>query len=67
MPRDSIRKRFSSFLNFPEKLPSIKEATRLLIEEALERTLRNQSHAAKLLGISQQALSKRIKSWNGDT
>ncbi len=51
---------------FPENLPTIKDATRLLIEEALERSEGNQSHAAKLLGISQQALSKRLKSWSDD-
>ncbi len=46
---------------FPPKLPSIKEAVRLLILEALRRCEGNQSRAAKLLGVSQQALSKRLK------
>lgn len=42
-------------------LPSIKHATRMLIEEAMHRANNNQSIAASLLGISQQALSKRLK------
>ncbi len=56
----------TSTLRFPEKLPTIKEATRLLVEEAMERSEGKQSHAAKLLGISQQALSKRLKAWNSE-
>ncbi len=66
IPQDNKRKSEGAFVSFPEKLPSLKEAARLLIEEALERTQGNQSHAAKLLGISQQALSKRLKSWNDE-
>ena len=46
---------------FSEKLPSIREATRLLIEEAMKRADGNQSIAAGILGISQQALSRRLK------
>ncbi|HRY18713.1 MAG TPA: helix-turn-helix domain-containing protein, partial [Candidatus Competibacteraceae bacterium] len=36
--------------------------TDLLIQEALRRSGGNQTAAAKLLGISQQALSKRLRS-----
>jgi len=43
------------------ELPSIKEVTQLLVDEAMKRSNGNQSVAAKLLGISQQALSKRLK------
>ena len=46
---------------FGEELPTIKRATQILMDEALQRTLGNQSQAAKLLGISPQALSKRLK------
>lgn len=46
---------------FSEDLPTLKEATQLLIDEALRRANGNQSHAARLLGISPQALSKRLK------
>jgi len=47
---------------FPSNLPTIREATEMLIREALNRCGGNQSKAAKLLGVSQQALSKRLKS-----
>ena len=48
-------------ITFAEQLPTIKAATRLLVEEALKRSGGNQSIAAGMLGISQQALSKRLK------
>lgn len=48
-------------VTFSSRLPTIKEATELLVAEALKRTDGNQSVAARLLGISQQALSKRLK------
>lgn len=48
-------------ITFADPLPTIKQATRLLIEEAMHRAGNNQSTAASLLGISQQALSKRLK------
>jgi transcriptional regulator with PAS, ATPase and Fis domain len=51
----------TSSILFPEKLPTIKQVTELLVEEAMRRANYNQSAAAKILGVSQQALSKRIK------
>ena len=48
-------------LEFGAHLPTIRRATELLIAEALKRTRGNQSLAAGLLGISHQALSKRLK------
>ena len=48
-------------ITFSYRLPTIKEATNLLIDEALRRSDGNQSKAARILGISQQALSKRLK------
>jgi DNA-binding NtrC family response regulator len=48
-------------LQFPEDLPTIKESTRRLVEEALKRADGNQTVAARMLGISQQALSKRLR------
>ena len=50
-------------VTFGDPLPTIKQATRLLIQEALQRTGFNQSMAAGLLGVTQQALSKRLKGW----
>ncbi|MCP3872738.1 MAG: sigma-54-dependent Fis family transcriptional regulator [Desulfobacteraceae bacterium] len=42
-------------------LPTLKEASRDLVEKAMKQTGGNQSAAAVILGISQQALSKRLK------
>lgn len=50
-----------SMITFGETLPTIKQAAHLLIEEAMRRTGGNQTAAAKMIGISQQALSKRLK------
>ncbi len=46
---------------FPGKLPTIKEVTRVLMEEAMSRCSGNMTAAAAILGISRQALSKRIQ------
>jgi DNA-binding NtrC family response regulator len=46
-----------------EKLPTFGEALQLLIEEAMARAGGNQTLASRLLGISQPALSKRLKSY----
>jgi DNA-binding NtrC family response regulator len=45
---------------FPERLPTLEEANRLLVAEALRRAGGNQGLAARFLGISRQALNKRI-------
>jgi len=47
-------------LIFTEKLPTFKQADELLVTEAMKRAHGNQSIAAGLLGISRQALSKRL-------
>jgi DNA-binding NtrC family response regulator len=44
-----------------EQLPSLGEAVDQLITEAMRRADRNQTIASRLLGISQPALSKRLK------
>jgi transcriptional regulator with AAA-type ATPase domain len=46
---------------FPNPLPSASELTELLFDEALRRAEGNQSVAARLLGVSPQAVSKRLK------
>jgi len=51
-------------LTFSDNLPTIKQATRLLVDEAMKRAGSNQTLAAGMLGISQQALSKRLKAKN---
>jgi len=50
-------------LIFPAQLPTIQQAVELLITEALARAGGNQKAAAKLLGISQPALSMRLKKY----
>ncbi|HSD19393.1 MAG TPA: sigma-54 dependent transcriptional regulator [Anaeromyxobacter sp.] len=44
-----------------EQLPTMKDALELLVEEALSRAGGNQTIAARLLGVTQSALSKRLK------
>lgn len=44
-----------------ESLPTLKKASRELVQEALTRAHGNQTLAAQMLGISQPALSKRLK------
>lgn len=48
-------------------LPTIREAARQLVEAAMRRCGNNQSQAARILGISQQALSKRLKKMSEDS
>ncbi len=45
---------------FPDRLPSLKEAEQLLIKEAMQRAEDNQGIAATMLGLSRQALNKRL-------
>ncbi len=45
--------------------PTFKEAETILIQEAMQRSQHKQIHAAKLLGISRQALNKRLKMAQG--
>lgn len=54
---DDFREWFSKM----DRLPTLKEASELLVEGALERTNKNQRAAAFMLGISPQALNQRLK------
>jgi DNA-binding NtrC family response regulator len=47
-------------LHFSDRLPTLELGVQMLIDEALERSQGNHSIAAQLLGLSQQALSKRL-------
>lgn len=48
-------------LVFMDRLPTLKQVQSLLIDEAMKRAQGNQSLAAGLLGISHQALNKRLQ------
>ena len=43
------------------ELPTLREATRILIAKAMKRTKNNQSMAARLLGISRQTLARHLE------
>jgi transcriptional regulator with PAS, ATPase and Fis domain len=60
-PAEQMEQQESAYLRYPKELPTIREATRLLVAEAMKRGGGNQSLASKMLGITQQALSKRLK------
>jgi two-component system, NtrC family, nitrogen regulation response regulator GlnG len=50
---------------FPDRLPTLREAEDHLITEALLRADGNQTVAAGLLGLSRQALNKRLSRRRG--
>ncbi len=54
--------RHDSWFTGSRYLPTIDEAGKLLITEAMKRTNGNQSMAARLLGISRQRLARHLKS-----
>jgi two-component system response regulator HydG len=55
----------SAFLSPSQPLPTVREAERLLIREALRRTDGNQTMAAELLGITRQTLIRHVKQDRG--
>jgi DNA-binding NtrC family response regulator len=50
----------SSLVSFHDQLPTLREVEDLLVNEAMHRAKNNQSIAAMSLGISRQALNKRL-------
>ena len=48
-------------MTFGRDLPTIKEANKMLVIEAMKRANNNQTLAAGMIGITRQALSKRLK------
>jgi len=48
-------------MSFPDPLPTLSQTSDLLVEEAMRRSGGKQTTAARMLGISQPALSKRLK------
>jgi DNA-binding NtrC family response regulator len=62
-PADSTPEK-GALISFSHQLPTLKKIEQLLIDEALNRSNGNQSIAALSLGISRQALNKRLKKAN---
>ncbi|RII28438.1 MAG: two-component system response regulator [Geobacter sp.] len=63
-PAAAAPSRQNPFAGFAE-LPTFSEAAGFLVMEAMERASGNQTLAARLLGISQPALNKRLKMMRG--
>lgn len=61
LANDPVAMNSADKLEFPGVLPTLKEAANLLVDEALRRTGGNQTQAARLLGVTRAALSKRLK------
>jgi DNA-binding protein Fis len=57
----NLLKRENILASFSEQLPSLKQTEQLLISEAMKRANGNQAIAAQWLGITRQALNKRLK------
>jgi DNA-binding protein Fis len=57
----NLAEKSDSLFAAADTLPTIKQATQSLIDEALQRSNNNQRMAALMLGISPQALSQRLK------
>jgi DNA-binding NtrC family response regulator len=55
------RPRSQELFAFTDGFPTLHQATEYLVKTALERSGGNQAKAARLLGISPQALNKRLK------
>ena len=64
-PVADIRPQPAAGVAFGETLPTLKENAELLVEEALRRAEGNQAIAAEMLGISRQALNKRLRQAGG--
>nr|WP_287411081.1 sigma-54 dependent transcriptional regulator [Pseudodesulfovibrio sp.] len=52
---------FPHTVGFPDPLPTLAQVSDLLVTEAMKRAGGKQTTAARMLGISQPALSKRLK------
>jgi len=55
-----------SAITYSGKFPTIKQMSQMLVTEAMKRAKGNKANAAAMLGISRQALSKRLKKLDRD-
>jgi len=58
--RDGVAPDFGAPLSIAGRFPTLKEAEEFLVSEALKRSRDNQGIAATFLGITRQALNKRL-------
>lgn len=65
-PEDTGRQGCAIDLTHWEQLPPLSLMADMLVEEAMRRAQGNQSVASRILGISQPALSKRLKQMRGE-
>ncbi len=63
LPNKSAKESSNHFKNweFSDPLPTLEQASEMLVSLALNKSNGNQSKAAKILGISRQALNQRLK------
>ena len=54
-------------LLFGPKMPTIKQGCKEMVNDAMHRSGNNQVMAARLLGISRQALNKRLNNMRNDS
>ena len=60
-PSNKILQEKKALISFSERLPTLKQAEQHLIDEAMKRANDNQSIAALSLGITRQALNRRLR------
>lgn len=62
----AVRYFSGEFLQSLPMLPPLKDVRNLLVQEALRRTGGNQALAARMLGVTRQAINKQINKGGGD-
>ncbi|HBT83141.1 MAG: two-component system response regulator [Desulfuromonadales bacterium GWD2_61_12] len=65
MPTPGAAPEGIALIPFPDRLPTIDEIGKRVVMEAIHRTGGNQTVAASMLGITRQALAKRLKKLPG--
>jgi DNA-binding NtrC family response regulator len=60
-PSEKMLQEKKALISFSDQLPTLKQAEQRLIDEAMKRADGNQSIAALSLGITRQALNRRLK------
>ncbi|UCD91191.1 MAG: sigma-54-dependent Fis family transcriptional regulator [Desulfobacterales bacterium] len=66
VPSTKIESEHHLPITFGKDLPTIKQANKMLVVEAMKRANNNQTLAASMIGITRQALSKRLKNMKSD-